>query len=83
MKIRYSIKSRERRYVKAYGLFSFAKKIGRNLSNKYDQKLVDSAKTSATDALKSTKAAEAIEDLVGNKIADKITSNSKKNLQIA
>ena len=51
-KMRYSIEPKERRYVKGYGFLSFAKNIGRNLSNKYGQKLVDTAKKSATDALK-------------------------------
>ena len=54
--MRYSTESRDRRYVKEYGLLSFAKKIGKNIGknicNKYSQKLVDSAKKSATDALK-------------------------------
>ena len=83
IKMRYSTEHRERRYVKGYGFLSFAKNIGRNLSNKYGQKLVDSAKKYATDALKTAskraiqKTAEATGDLVGNKIADKITSISK------
>ena len=44
-------------------------------------------KKSTTDAIKTTskraiqKTAEAIGDLIGNKIADKITTVSKKNLQ--
>ena len=86
--MRYSIEPRERRYVKSYGFLSFAKNISTNLSNKYGQKLVDGAKKSATDTLKIAskraiqKTAEATGDLVGNKIADKITSYSK-NLQIA
>ena len=46
--MRYSIEPIERRYVKNYGFLSFA----RNLNNKYGQKLVDSAKKSATDAFK-------------------------------
>ena len=76
----YSIESRERRYVEGYGFLSFAK----NLSNKYGQKLIDSAKKSATDAFKIAskkaiqKTAEATGDATGNKIADKITSYSKK-----
>ena len=90
--MRYSIDPRERRYV--YGFLSFAKNIGRNLSNKYGQKLVNAAKhwqtllntakTSATDALKIAskraiqKTAEATGDLLDNKTADKITSISKK-----
>ena len=75
-----SVEPTERRYVKGYGFLSFA----RNLNNKYGQKLVDSAKKSATDAFKIAseraiqKTAEATGDLVGNTIADKITSYSKK-----
>ena len=34
IKIRYSIQPTEGRYVKGYGFLSFAKNIGRNLSNK-------------------------------------------------
>ena len=39
-------------YVKRYGFLSFAKNIGKNLSNKYGQKLLDSIKKSTTDAIK-------------------------------
>ena len=38
--------------VKRYGLLSFAKNMGKNLSNKYGQKLLDSAKQSTADAIK-------------------------------
>ena len=31
--MRYSIEPRERRYVKGYGLLSFAKNIGKNLGS--------------------------------------------------
>ena len=48
----YSIEPGERRYVKHYGFLSFAKNISKNLSNKYGQRLVDSATKSATDVLK-------------------------------
>ena len=71
---------RDRIYVKGYGLLSFAKR----LSNKYGQKLLDSAKKPTTDATKTAskraiqKTAEATGDLIGNKIADKITIISKK-----
>ena len=81
--MRYSIEPRERRYVKGYGFLSFAKNIDRNLSNKYGQKLVDTAKKSATDALKIAgkrailKTSEAIGDLVGKIIANKITKKKK------
>ena len=58
--------------------------MSKSLSNKYGQKLLDSAKKPATDAIKTAskrgikKAAKATGDLIGNKIADKITSVSKK-----
>ena len=82
--MRYSIEPRDRIYVKGYGFLSFAKTMGKNLSNKYGQKLIDSAKKSTTDAIKTVskraiqKTAEATGDVIGNKIADKITSVSKK-----
>ena len=84
IKIRYSIEPRDRIYVKGYGFLSFAKNMGKSLSNKYGQKLLDSAKKYTTDAIKTAskraiqKTAEATGDLIGNKIADKITSVPKK-----
>ena len=36
--MRYSIEPRDRRYVNGYGFLSFAKNIGKNISNKYSQK---------------------------------------------
>ena len=78
--MRYSIEPRDRIYVKGYGFLSFAKNMGKSLSSKYGQKLFDSAKKS-TDAIKTAiqKTAEATGDLIGNKIADKVTSVSKKS----
>ena len=61
--------------------------IGKNLSGKYSQKLLDHAKISATDALKTSskrviqKTAEATGDLIGNKIADRTTKSSKDSQQ--
>ena len=58
--------------------------MGKNLSNKYGQKLLDSTKKTTTNAIKTAsktaiqKTAEATGDLIGNKIVDKITSVSKK-----
>ena len=55
------------------------------MSNKYSQKLLDSAKKSMLGAMKTAskraiqKTAEAIGDLIGNKIADKITHISKSS----
>ena len=74
------------RYVKGYVFLSFAKNIGSHLSNKYSEKLLDSAKKSTTGAIKVAsktaiqKTAEATSDLIGNKIADKITKKSSKEL---
>ena len=89
--MRYSIEPRERKYIKGYGFLSFAKNIGthaakvaKNMSDKHNQKLVDTAKKSATDAIKTAskraiqKTAEATGDLVGNKIADKITAKPSR-----
>ena len=82
--MRYSIEPRDRIYVKGYGFLSFAKKMSTNLSHKYSQKLLDSAKKSITDAIKTAlkraiqKTAEATGDVIGNKIADKITNISNK-----
>ena len=80
--MRYSIEPKDRIYVKGYGFLSFAKNMGQKLSNKYGQKLLDSTKKSAADAIKTASkrtiqnTAEATGDLIGNKITDKITSVS-------
>ena len=50
--MRCSIEPRRRIYVKRYGFLSFAKNMGKYLSNKYGQKLFDRAKHSTTDAIK-------------------------------
>ena len=81
-----------KRYGYGYGFLSFAKnmsihanKVTKSLSNKYSQKLLDSAKKYTTDAKKTAskraiqKTSEATGDLIGNKITDKITSASKKS----
>ena len=71
--------------MKGYGFFSFAKNIGKNLSNQYGQKLLDSAKKSTTNAIKTAskrvikKKAEATGVLIGNKIVDEITSVPKES----
>ena len=90
----YSIKPRDGMHVKGYGFLSFAKNIGthatkvaKSMSNKYSQKLLDSAKKSTTDAIKTTskreiqKTAEATGDLIGDKTVDKITIISKSPKQ--
>ena len=70
--MRYSVELRNRICVKEYGFLSSAKNIGKRLSNKYGQKLLDSAKKSTTDAIKTTskraiqKTAEGTGRLIGN-----------------
>ena len=86
--MRYSIELRDRIYVKGYGFLSSAKNMGKNLSNKYGQKVIDTTKKSTTYAIKTAskraiqKTAEATGDLIVNKIADKITSISKKSNKV-
>ena len=82
--MRYSIEHRDRLYVKGYRFLSFAENTDKNLSNKYSLKLLDTAKKSTTDAIETAskraiqKAPEATGDLIGNKIADKVTSVPRK-----
>ena len=59
---------------------TYATKVAKNLSNKYSQKLLDNTKKSTTDAIQSIqKTAQTTGDLIGNTIADKITSISKQS----
>ena len=83
----YGFLSFARNFGNKYGktLMNTAIKTGANFNSKYGKKLTDTAiKTSkdfATTAGKKIvhKSAEATGDLIGNKIADKITSASKKS----
>ena len=52
IKMIYSIEPRYRIYVKGYEFLSFPKNMGKNLTNKYGQKLLDSAKKSTSEAIK-------------------------------
>ena len=78
--MRYSIEQRFRKYVKGYGFLSFARKF----DDKYGKKLMDTASKTGIDAAKTAskgvlqKTAEATGDLIGNKLADKITSIGKQ-----
>ena len=77
--MRYSTGPRFRKYVKGYGFLSFARKFG----DKYGKKLMDTATTIGIDSAQTAskrvvqKTAEATGDLIGNTIADKITSIGK------
>ena len=81
--MKYSIEPGDRISVRGYGFLYFAKNMGKNLSNKYGQKLLDNAKESTADPIKAAskraiqKTAEVTDDLIGKKIAEKITSVSK------
>ena len=72
--MKYSTEPRFRKYVEGYGFLSFAREFG----NKYGKKLMDTATKTGINAAKTvSKTAEATRDLIGNKIADKITSVGK------
>ena len=78
----FSIKPEDRVYVKGSGFLSFAK----TMNNRYSQKLLDSAKKSTTDAIKTTsksaiqETVDETDDLSGYKIANEVTSASKIRL---
>ena len=77
--MRCSTEPRFRKYLKGYGFLSFARKFG----DKYGKKSMDTATKTGIDAAKTAstrlvqKTAEATRDLIGNKIADNITSIGK------
>ena len=77
--MRYSAEPRFRKYVKDYGFLSVTEHFG----NKYDKKLMDTATKTIIDVAKTAskrvvqKTAKATRDLIGNKIANKITSIGK------
>ena len=88
---RYSVQPRDRIFVKDYEFLSFTRNMGKNvgknisksLNSKYSQILLDHAKQSDTDALK-TSSKRAIQEiveatgyLIGNKIADRFMEVSK------
>ena len=66
---------------------NIGKNISKKLNSKYSQILLDHAKQSATGVLKTVSkrtihnTTEATDDLIGNKIADKITRVSKTSPQ--
>ena len=79
MKIRYSIEPKYRKYVEGYGFLSFSRRFG----DKYSKILIDAATKTGIDAAKTAskrvvqKTAETTGDLIGNKIADEITSTGR------
>ena len=89
---KYSAQPRDRIFVKCFAK-NMGKIIGKNISknlrgskkNLRGQKLLDHAKQFVIDAIKTSskrviqKTAEATGDLIGNKIASRITKVSKKS----
>ena len=77
--MRYLIEPKYRKYVQVYGFLSFARKYG----DKCGKKLMDFATKTGMDAAKTAfkrvaqKTAETAGALIGNKIAEKITSIDK------
>ena len=80
--------------MKGYVLLSAVKNMGKYLSGEYREKIIDRAKSSATDRVKVTstiiipKTAEATDDLIRNKDANKTTqtlpqNNSENSINIA
>ena len=56
IKMRYSIEQRDKIYMICFWFLSFAKSMGKSLSNRYGQKLLYSAKRSTTDAIETKRA---------------------------
>ena len=91
--MRYPLEPSYRRYVKGYGVLSFARTFGDkygkklmntavNMKNMYGKKEIYTAKKKELILLKqlvknSSKSAEATGDLIGNKTTDKIPSLGK------
>ena len=77
--MRYSIEARLRKYVEGHGFLSFARYSVINMV----KKLMDTATKTGIDAAKTPskrvvqKTAKVTRDLIGNNIADKITSIDK------
>ena len=81
--MRYSLEPHYGRYVQGQGFMSFA----RNIGNKYGKKMLDNSLSAGKDFAKIagkkvlTKSAEATGELIGNKIADRITKSARNREQ--
>ena len=69
--MRYSTEPKFRKYVKGYGCLSYGKKLIDTATKTW----IDTAKTASKRVVQKT--AEATGDLIGNKLADKISSIGK------
>ena len=93
--MRYLVQPWDQMFVKSYGFLFYAKHMGKTIgkiisktfSGRYSQNFLDFSKQSAADALKISskreiqKMAKITGDLIGNKIAIKITRISKTSQQ--
>ena len=81
--MKYSLEPHYRRYVQGQGFMYFA----RNIGSKYGKKILDNRLSAGKDFAKIedkkvlTKSAEATGDLIGNKIADRITKSTRNKAQ--
>ena len=96
--MRYSLEPSYRKYVQGQGFMSFAKNIGNkysrkivlviDVSNKYGRKILDKSMDAIKDFAKIAgkkvlhKIAEASGEMIGNKVADRITKSSRNKAQI-
>ena len=81
--MRYSLEPHYKRYFQRQGFMSFA----RNIGQKYGKKILDNCLSAGKDFAKIAskkvliKSAEAACDLIGNKIADRITKGARNEEQ--
>ena len=81
--MRYSLETPYRKYVQGQGFMSFAKNIGNKYSRKILDKSIDVGKDFAKIAGKKVlhKSAEATGEMIGNKVANRITRSSINKVQ--
>ena len=81
--MRYSLEPRYRKYVQVQGFMSFAKNIGSKYGRKILDKRIDAGNDFAKIAGKKVlhKSAEATGEMIGNKVADRITRSSRNKVQ--
>ena len=78
-KTRYLLEPNYRKYIQGQRFMSFAKNIG----NKYGRKILDKSMDASKDFAKIAgkkvlhKSAEATGEMIGNKVADRITKSSR------
>ena len=94
--MRYSLEPHYRRYVQGQGFMSFARNIGnkygkkifdvsKSMKNKYGKRILDNSVSAGKDFAKITGkkvlTKSATGDLIGNKIADRITKSARNKEQ--